>query len=472
MTLVLKSRSRLCLLRGVVLIATTTAVAFIGCVPAPSASAQSGVSTSAVVSPRVASAGGYWLVGSDGGLFAFGDAGYYGSVPADHVSVGNIVGMAATADGHGYWLVGSDGGLFAFGDAAFYGSMGGHRLARPVVAMAPTPPSAAPPEPTPSIRGQFNAVACPSVSMCVAVGQAGTNESSALIEVSVDGGAAFTDEPVPFGSPALEAVSCPDVAHCYAVGGTSILSTDDGGSRWTTLDVGVPMTGVSCQGPIVCAAVGWRTFEGGGSTTYWEYTQNGETWMPGTVDLAGNLAVRVTCGPDLCVAVGENIDTSANGGISWQFQTVAGGSQALSDVACLPGNPATCLAIGPSTSGTAELVTSTDGGVTWTNDTSNMPPSSSGALAFLSCAQSACHGIGLPTTSGGAPLLLDTANAGATWTFGSGPSGFTHGNSSDVLTPIGISCPTGLDCTIVGADASGPVVWNSTENGVSGHKAL
>ena len=35
-----------------------------------------------------------------------------------------IVGMAATPDGDGYWVVASDGGVFAFGDARFYGSTG------------------------------------------------------------------------------------------------------------------------------------------------------------------------------------------------------------------------------------------------------------------------------------------------------------------------------------------------------------
>ncbi|MCZ7527875.1 MAG: hypothetical protein M5U14_16750 [Acidimicrobiia bacterium] len=39
-----------------------------------------------------------------------------------------IVGMAATPSGGGYWLVASDGGIFAFGDAAFHGSMGGTDL--------------------------------------------------------------------------------------------------------------------------------------------------------------------------------------------------------------------------------------------------------------------------------------------------------------------------------------------------------
>jgi hypothetical protein len=33
-----------------------------------------------------------------------------------------VVGMAATADGGGYWLVAADGGVFAFGDARFFGA--------------------------------------------------------------------------------------------------------------------------------------------------------------------------------------------------------------------------------------------------------------------------------------------------------------------------------------------------------------
>jgi hypothetical protein len=81
---------------------------------------------------------GYWLVGADGGVFAFGDAGFYGSM-AGHALDQPIVGIAATTDGKGYWLVASDGGVFAFGDAAFRGSTGGTPLHRPIVGMAATP---------------------------------------------------------------------------------------------------------------------------------------------------------------------------------------------------------------------------------------------------------------------------------------------------------------------------------------------
>ena len=32
--------------------------------------------------------------------------------------------MATTSNGGGYWLVGGDGGVFAFGNAPFFGSLG------------------------------------------------------------------------------------------------------------------------------------------------------------------------------------------------------------------------------------------------------------------------------------------------------------------------------------------------------------
>ncbi|HVL92255.1 MAG TPA: hypothetical protein VM264_02830, partial [Acidimicrobiales bacterium] len=81
---------------------------------------------------------GYWLVAADGGVFAFGDAGFHGSTGRIRLNR-PIVGMAPTPSGLGYWLVATDGGVFAFGDAAFQGSTGGIRLRSPIVAMTSTP---------------------------------------------------------------------------------------------------------------------------------------------------------------------------------------------------------------------------------------------------------------------------------------------------------------------------------------------
>ena len=83
-------------------------------------------------------ASSYWLAAADGGVFAFGGAGFYGSMGNIHLNQ-PVVGMAATPDDAGYWLVAADGGVFAFGNAGFYGSTGSLHLNAPIVGMAATP---------------------------------------------------------------------------------------------------------------------------------------------------------------------------------------------------------------------------------------------------------------------------------------------------------------------------------------------
>ena len=80
--------------------------------------------------------GGYWLVASDGGVFAF-HAPFYGSMGGQYLAK-PVVGMSYAPSTGGYRLVASDGGVFSF-DAPFHGSMGGQSLAKPVVAIATTP---------------------------------------------------------------------------------------------------------------------------------------------------------------------------------------------------------------------------------------------------------------------------------------------------------------------------------------------
>ena len=131
------SRWRLVLARVVGAAVAVGSVLGVGLVSLPAASAGA----------TAAPGSGFWLVGQDGGVFAFGSAAYLGgpnTVPPDvcmaPVATAPIdcAGIAATPDGHGYWLVGMDGGVFAYGDAAFYGSMGGRPLNAPVGGIAPT----------------------------------------------------------------------------------------------------------------------------------------------------------------------------------------------------------------------------------------------------------------------------------------------------------------------------------------------
>ncbi|MEO1064442.1 MAG: hypothetical protein AAFZ07_23730 [Actinomycetota bacterium] len=103
------------------------------------------------------SGSGYWLFAADGGLFAFGDADFFGSIQGtvdEFFDPGTvraidwlnqpIVAMAPTAADDGYYLFAADGGVFAYGTAPFFGSIPGvlepgTQLNAPIVGAVPSP---------------------------------------------------------------------------------------------------------------------------------------------------------------------------------------------------------------------------------------------------------------------------------------------------------------------------------------------
>ncbi|HYH50323.1 MAG TPA: hypothetical protein VEG38_12330 [Acidimicrobiia bacterium] len=84
----------------------------------PNAGAQAGSDSASADTP---SGDGYWLVSKDGGVFAYGDAGFFGSLGGQKLNK-PITDIIPTPTGQGYWLVAEDGGVFSFGDAKFFGS--------------------------------------------------------------------------------------------------------------------------------------------------------------------------------------------------------------------------------------------------------------------------------------------------------------------------------------------------------------
>ena len=99
--------------------------------PAPPLVAEAAVTCASSNPPRgptAAAALGYYVLGSDGGIFSYAAAPFMGSVPGIGVHAQAVL-MALTPDQHGYWVLGQDGGVFSFGDARFFGSVpgiGGH----------------------------------------------------------------------------------------------------------------------------------------------------------------------------------------------------------------------------------------------------------------------------------------------------------------------------------------------------------
>ncbi len=100
-----------------------------------------------VVSPRAAegSAGGTRLnapvtsmaATPDGGVFTYGYASYFGSVPGHGITgQPTVVGIASSPTGSGYWLAGANGAVYSYGDATFLGAPDASHLVAPVSAIA------------------------------------------------------------------------------------------------------------------------------------------------------------------------------------------------------------------------------------------------------------------------------------------------------------------------------------------------
>ena len=259
---------------------------------------------------------GYWLVGSDGGIFTFGAAHFYGSTGSLELQR-PIVGISPTSSRTGYWLVASDGGIFAF-DAGFYGSVPGlgfnpagsglaNSLNDPIVGMVPSTTG----------HGYFMVASdggvfafgdahfsgsCPSIGGCdgaaVAVAPDATGNGYWIVtkagNVYAFGDAGYFGAPGLQGSPMTSAVATPDGRGYYIVDGggqvfaygdatnlgstptgsvngldpaTSIVLAADGRGYWITTALGKVYSfgdapndgdesGTHLNGPIIAAA-GW-----------------------------------------------------------------------------------------------------------------------------------------------------------------------------------------------------------------------
>ncbi len=216
-----------------------------------------------VTSPTTTSQHGYWLVGSDGGIFTFGNAQFYGSTGNIHLQR-PVVSITPTANDGGYWLVASDGGIFSFGDAGFYGSIPGLGLA-------------------PAGSGLPNSLNAPIVGMVPSA------DGNGYFMVGADGGV-FT-----FGDAKFEG-SCPAIGRCAGGAAVAVMPDATGNGYWVVTAGGdvqpfgdAPSPGEpGPQGQQVVAAV--RSYDGHG---YYLLYSNGVVYSAGDAVNYGNAAGEV-----------------------------------------------------------------------------------------------------------------------------------------------------------------------------------
>ncbi len=217
--------------------------------------------------------GGYWLVASDGGIFAFGDAGFHGSIPGSgltpagsglpHSLNAPIVGMVPSTDGGGYFMVASDGGVFAFGDARFEGSCPGiGGCSGAAVAVVPDA----------SGNGYWVVTSTGSVypfGDAVDYGAPGSQSSAITSAVATPNGGGYwildgAGQVFPFGDAAGMGSLPPGSAGGFNPA-SAIFSTSDGGGYWVVTALGKvsnfgdapndgDMSGTHLNGPIIAAS--------------------------------------------------------------------------------------------------------------------------------------------------------------------------------------------------------------------------
>jgi hypothetical protein len=332
---------------------------------------------------------------------------------------------------------------------------------------------------TSSVGGFFSGVSCPTTSECVAVGAGGSSDTLGLVELSTDGGNAFTDEPVPVGTPPLTAVTCIDATHCMAVGGSTVLVSTDGGMTWTSEFAEQNLIAITCLSDTACIAgsakqslqgpwFGSPVFSSDGGVIWQEFLG-----IPASFGFPPLYSIG--CTTDVCVGVGPEVlgftpVTSNEAGNPWQGFGVPGGIFGeANSVACLP-STTTCIIVGDNGQGhilptapALAFITSDDAG-TWANISSSFPAGTA-SMDDIACPTSTtCYAFGGPILSGATLVGAVTTDGGQTWVAVDGPTGVTSPSALDVQS---LSCASASTCVVVGMNSSGPTAAYTTSSAAS-----
>ena len=246
----------------------------------------------------------------------------------------------------------------------------------------------------------LDAISCASTSTCVVVGQTFPGNDPIAYRTT-DAGAHWMRENFTVGRIDLTGVACPSVTHCFAIGngrgppgvevpGTAFRTTD-GGLRWTVLRLAPPhenLSGVACSSASTCELIGSRAQQSSSC----------------------DIGVR---SPPCYVAVTLH---TTNGGTKWADQRLPADVGSLEQITCP--SRSTCAALGTTALGSAHCVYYENG---------------------YACAR-----------GGGAPMAIETADAGARWSNENVPS--------DIEQLDGIACPVSSACDVTGYTSSDEVV--------------
>jgi len=260
-------------------------------------------------------------------------------------------------------------------------------------------------------------------------------------------------------------ITCPSLSECIGVGAQNantsespaIWRTSNGGATWSHVipagasNVQAELLAVSCPSPTFCVALGAN----------------------GIGDIGNSSVLYVT----------------TDGGATWTSESLPGGIDSLSGLSCT--STSTCFASGNAevtlngvTEATPAVVETTDGGMTWQLISSGI--TSPGTLSRITCTSTTdCMAVGYiaagitGTSVNLVAISLTTTNGGLTWTENQIAGSFISNNTATSPFLLTVTCTTGLDCIAGGASISisigspgtvatiGQVIYVTTDGGAT-----
>lgn len=337
----------------------------------------------------------------------------------------------------------------------------------------------------------LNAVACPSPTVCVAVGSAFNGSTDQTLAETLNGSTwtlSASADPAGSSDSILTAVSCTSATSCLAVGYWVDGSTDEtlveswNGATWSIVSSpdpagsGALLYGVSCAGTGTCLAVGFELTATASGTTQQALAESstGGTWslvtMPALSGEAASLLDAVSCpSTTYCLAVGSASDGSDNGNLaeSWNGTTLSlapvgtGNDSDLNGVSCT--SATSCVLVGSDIESVTEESTWVG---TW-NGTSAYNPGYTDATSWdnqlnsVSCLSAdSCLAVGDDTNGAQAAQTLVESFDGTTWSVIASPE---QGSAGDTLNSV--ACTANGQCVAVGNDDATAVSQTLIEHG-------
>jgi hypothetical protein len=255
----------------------------------------------------------------------------------------------------------------------------------------------------------------------MAVGSTGSDPGTAVVLTTHDGGSKWTQAAPPTGAIAVNSVQCTTAANCTVV-------ASDGTATWSAASVNF---GVS-----------------------WQQEGNLPAGLEGALTLS--CAVGGTClvsgfTPTTPGHGQGGLAISTDGGKTWVAATVPDGVGRLQSATCVSsiGN---CLAVGTTSTTVSDvvpakglLIVSADGGHTWTASPTTPPVDDIFGVdcpTVTTCAMVGTNWRGAPAVGTGA--VAESTSAGATFTA-----------STTAYAPLALTaltCPTAVLCVAAGGD--------------------